>query len=124
MSSDGGILVMIMLSALMGRWHLGKTQRPKPYNILEEVRLSIHSPQVVVRTLLLAVLKAAPENLRENLLRAIGSGIKDQLTSLDFGSVSWFKSKWHPHHRQTLMHMLHMSLLTKTVSGLFMIGAI
>jgi hypothetical protein len=113
-----------MLSALMGRWHLGKTQRPKLYNILEEVRLSIHSPQVVVRTLLLAVLKAAPENLRENLLRAIGSGIKDQLTSLDFGSVSWFKYKWHPHHRQTLMHMLHMSLLTKTVSGLFMIGAI
>ena len=98
---------------------------PTPQTVQqEEVRLSIHSPQVVVRTLLLAVLKAAPENLRENLLRAIGSGIKDQLTSLDFGSVSWFKSKWHPHHRQTLMHMLHMSLLTKTVSGLFMIGAI
>lgn len=45
--------------------------------------------EVVVRTLLLAVLKAAPENLRENLLRAIGSGIKDQLTSLDFGSVDF-----------------------------------
>ena len=44
--------------------------------------------KVIVRTLMLAVLKAAPENLRENLLRAVGSGIKDQLASLDFGTVS------------------------------------
>ena len=44
--------------------------------------------EVIVRTLMLAVLKAAPENLRENLLRAVGSGIKDQLASLDFGTAS------------------------------------
>ncbi|CAK9084220.1 unnamed protein product [Durusdinium trenchii] len=43
--------------------------------------------EVVVRTLLLAILKAAPENLRENLLRAVGSGIQNQLDDLDFGSV-------------------------------------
>lgn len=44
---------------------------------------------MLVRTVLLAVLKAAPENLRENLLRAVGSGIKDQLENLDFGFVAW-----------------------------------
>eukprot|EP00434_Breviolum_minutum_P022612 symbB.v1.2.019954.t1/scaffold1656.1/size107472/1 len=38
---------------------------------------------------MLAVLKAAPENLRENLLRAVGAGIKDQLASLDFGTVDF-----------------------------------
>ena len=42
---------------------------------------------MIVRTLMLAVLKAAPENLRENLLRAVGAGIKDQLASLDFGTA-------------------------------------
>lgn len=45
--------------------------------------------EVIVRTLMLAVLKAAPENLRENLLRAVGSGIKDQLANLDFGTVDF-----------------------------------
>ncbi|CAJ1327095.1 unnamed protein product [Effrenium voratum] len=43
--------------------------------------------EVVVRTLLLAVLKAVPENLRDNLLRAIGDGISYKLTHLDFGSI-------------------------------------
>ena len=70
-----------MLIMLSGWAAFGEDQRP--------------SPQVLVRTLLVAVLKAAPENLRENLLRAIGSGIKDQLTSLDFGSVSWCPSGIH-----------------------------
>ena len=48
--------------------------------------------KVIVRTLMLAVLKAAPENLRENLLRAVGAGIKDQLASLDFGTAPWFET--------------------------------
>ncbi|CAE7469142.1 fdhC, partial [Symbiodinium microadriaticum] len=43
--------------------------------------------EVVVRTVLVAVLKSAPDNMRQNLLRAIGSGVGNQLDNLDFGSL-------------------------------------
>jgi len=45
--------------------------------------------EVVVRTVLVAVLKSAPDNMRQNLLRAIGSGVGNQLDNLDFGSLNF-----------------------------------
>lgn len=43
--------------------------------------------EVFVRTLLMAVVKAAPENLRQNVVRAVGAGVASAMKKLDYGTV-------------------------------------
>eukprot|EP00930_Biecheleria_cincta_P074272 TRINITY_DN6147_c1_g2_i1.p1 TRINITY_DN6147_c1_g2~~TRINITY_DN6147_c1_g2_i1.p1 ORF type:complete len:471 (+),score=99.19 TRINITY_DN6147_c1_g2_i1:63-1475(+) len=43
--------------------------------------------ELLVKTLLMAIIKAAPENLRINLMRAVGAGIKAAVNQLDYEAV-------------------------------------